>query len=130
MSSKITERFVLCDVLLTLAICGISALIFLFIAPGTYFKMFPYIPRFFFLFEVILYIFTRQAEKTKPETAPFWFFGIKLVKLALTLFVTVFYCIKHRELAVNVLLSVGLIYIAYLVLETVFYYRYESSKVK
>jgi ABC-type xylose transport system permease subunit len=130
MSSKVTEKFILCDVLLTLAVCGISALIFLFVSPGTYFRLFPYIPTFFFLFEILLYLCTRHAERFRPETAPFWFFGIKIAKLTLTLFVTVFYCIDHREIAVNVLLSVGLIYVAYLVLETVFYYGYESSKVK
>jgi hypothetical protein len=130
MASKITEKFILCDVLLTLAVSGIAALLYLTVAKGAYFNLFPYIPTFFFLFEAVLYTFTRMAEIRNQDTAPYWFFGIKLVKLAATLAFTIIYCTKHREDAVGFLLAIGLIYVAYLVLETVFYYNYEKSKVK
>lgn len=115
-------------------VIGVSALvvygIFKLFMPEYYFKFYPIIPLFFYLFEVYsIFMFDRCRLKT-PSKLLNVYLGVKFAKLTLSILLVLFYTLKIKEHTRDFVIVFFLFYIISLVFQCWFFILYESHKMR
>lgn len=129
MSISITKRnFLVFLTLFTLATGGVGALILHFLVPGHYFGGYPLIPVYFFMFGVF-YIYMFDACRCHvPEKMMMLFLGAKVLKLLVSVFLMIIYCVTVPASATEFLLTFMSFYLGYLIYESWFFFVFEWNR--
>ncbi|WP_080904718.1 hypothetical protein [Parabacteroides sp. Marseille-P3160] len=114
-----------------LAIIGgggiIGGVILYDLLPSEYFIWYPWIPLFYITMGIMLIAILKYCEKQSNQMMLNIYLLTRVLKLFLTIILMilyVFYVEDHRE---SFLLTIGIFYIVYLILETKFFFTFEKS---
>lgn len=100
------------------------------VMPGHYFEWYPFIPVFFYVFTVYsIYMFDKFRLLT-PKKMLVVYFGIKFVKMVLSLFVVLGYILFVKVHKEDLVVVFFLFYLLTMIFQTSFFVLYESNKMR
>lgn len=96
--------------------------------PGHYFGGYPFIPVYFYLFGLFgIYMFD-ACRRHSPQKLVLLYMGMKVIKMVLSIFLLLIYCIAVHEEARAFLLTFILFYLLYLIYEMWFFFSFEVNR--
>lgn len=129
MNISITKRnFLIFLTLFTIVAGGAGALILHFFDPGHYFGGYPLIPVYFFIFGVFYIYMFDACRHHAPEKMMMLFLGAKVLKLFVSVFLMVIYCVAVPASATEFLLTFMSFYLGYLIYESWFFFAFEWNR--
>ena len=114
--------------LFTLLTGGAGALILHLLEPGHYFGGYPLIPIYFFIFGVFYIYMFDACRLHAPEKMVMLFLASKVLKLIVSVFLMVIYCVAVPDSAVEFLLTFMAFYLGYLIYESWFFFVFEWNR--
>lgn len=129
MKMSITKRnFLINLTLITLLASGVGAAILHFLEPGYYFAGYPLVPVYFYLYGIFyIYMFDACRYRT-PQKMAMLFFAMKGLKLIVSIFLIIIYCVIVPGSAVVFLLTFLAFYLGYLIYESWFFFMFEWNR--
>lgn len=129
MSMSITKRnFLVFLTLFTFIAGGAGALILHLLEPGHYFGGYPLIPVYFFIFGVFYIYMFDACRSHAPEKMLLLFLVAKILKLLVSVFLMIIYCVTVPDSATEFLLTFMSFYLGYLVYESWFFFVFEWNR--
>lgn len=129
MNMSITKRnFLVFLTLFTLVTSGMGALILHYCVPGHYFGGYPLIPVYFFIFGVFYIYMFDACRRHAPEKMLHLFLVVKVLKLLVSVFLMVIYCVTVPDSATEFLLTFMSFYLGYLIYESWFFFAFEWNR--
>lgn len=129
MNMSITKRnFLVFLTLFTLVTSGVGALILHFLEPGHYFGGYPLIPVYFFIFGVFYIYMFDACRHHAPEKMLHLFLVAKVLKLLVSVFLMIIYCVTVPASATEFLLTFMSFYLGYLIYESWFFFVFEWNR--
>lgn len=121
-------RRVFVGLLTILILLGGGIGIFILNKLGCYFKGYPFIPIFFYLFGLFsIYVFD-VCRRHAVQKMLMLYMAIKMLKMIFSIFLLVFYClIVHIEAKLFLLTFISF-YLLYLIYETWFFFSFELNQ--
>lgn len=98
--------------------------------PEYYFKWYPFIPVFFYVFGWFDISMFEACRRLAPQKIQLVYLGTKAVKMLFSLIVLLVYSVKVEEKKVEFCLTFFAFYLINLVFESWFFYRYERGNKK
>lgn len=131
MKMSLTKRsFFVQLAILTLVLGWLGAGILRYVLPGLYFEGYPCIPVYFFLFGIFEISMFDACRRYDSKRLVIFYLAIKIIKIILSTFFAIIYCIAVREEVKAFLLTFIVYYMIYLVHDTWFFSNYEKAKGK
>lgn len=97
------------------------------VSPGHYFKAFPLIPLFFYVFGVIgIYVFD-VIRRCAPNRIFHFYMGMKVAKMLLAILILGLYIIGIGRQKVEFGLTFMACYLAHMVYETIYFFGFEME---
>lgn len=129
MSISLTKRkFLVYLTLVTTLLALLGALTLHFLVPGRYFGGYPLIPVYFYLYGVFYIYMFDACRYHAPGKIIMLFMGMKVMKLIISVFLLIIYCVAVPDSAVAFLLTFVVFYLAYLIYESWFFFVFEWNK--
>lgn len=128
MEHKTTTKGIILYTALAALIALVSFVVFRFWIPQHYFALYPLIPAYFYVAGILQFLIVERARERKTHSWSSVYIPAKTIKLLIALVLVFIYCFLHREIAVKVLISTGIVYLLVLAFETWFYYSYGKKK--
>lgn len=126
---SITKRnFLVYLTLFTLFMGGVGAAILHFFEPGYYFNGYPFIPVYFFLYGVFYVYMFDACRYHAPQKMLMLFLVMKVLKLIMSVFLLIIYCVAVPKSAVAFLLTFLVFYLGYLIYESWFFFVFEWNR--
>lgn len=98
--------------------------------PGHYFTGYFFIPVFFFLTGFSSYYLFGKYPKYNPQQKIKLYLAIKMLKLILSAMVLLIYAVAVRYQVLDFMITFLVYYLAYIVFDTLFLYRFEAKTKK
>ena len=121
MNMSITKRnFLSYLTILTLVGGGLGALVLHYLEPGYYFGGYPLIPVYFYMFDA--------CRRHAPDKMVMLFLVAKVLKMIISVFLLIIYCVAVPDSAVEFLLTFLAFYLGYLIYESWFFFVFEWNQ--
>lgn len=129
MSISITKRnYLLQSALLTLLIGVCGGGIYFSFFPHHYFRGYPIIPVFFFVFGVFTISMTEMCRKHSPKWMLQIYLLLKVMRMLFAIIVMAIYCVAVREEIRAFLLTFIANYLIYLIYDSWFFFTFEMNR--
>lgn len=129
MNMSITKRNFLGYLsILTLVGGGLGALVLHYLEPGHYFGGYPLIPVYFYIFGVFYIYMFDAAGVMHPEKMVMLFLVAKVLKMIVSVFLLIIYCVAVPDSAIEFLLTFLAFYLGYLIYESWFFFVFEWNQ--
>lgn len=128
--SKTKRNFLGLLTLFTILSGSVGAVILHYLLPGSYFKGYPFILIYFFIFGVFnIYMFD-ACRQYAPQKLLLVYMAMKIIKFLMSAVIMVFYCVTIRACIKEFLLTFVVFYLMYLIYETWFFFTFEWNRKK
>lgn len=129
MNMSVTKRNFLGLLTLFTVVAGcVGALILHYVTPGHYFGGYPLIPVYFYIFGVFyIYMFDACRHHAPKKMVPL-FLVSKVLKMIVSVFLLIIYCVAVPDSAVEFLLTFLSFYLGYLIYESWFFFLFEWNR--
>lgn len=129
MSISVTKRKFLAILTLITILAGVvGALILHYFEPGHYFGGYPLIPVYFYVYGVFYIYMFDACRRHAPQKMVLLFLAMKVMKLIMSVFLLVIYCVAVPDSAVAFLMTFVVFYLGYLAYESWFFFVYEWNR--
>ena len=129
MNMSITKRNFLGYLsILTLVGGGLGALVLHYLEPGHYFGGYPLIPVYFYIFGVFYIYMFDACRRHAPEMMVMLFLVAKVLKMIVSVFLLIIYCVAVPDSAIEFLLTFLAFYLGYLIYESWFFFVFEWNQ--
>lgn len=125
--SVVKREFILSLTVLTVALSGGGALAFHALLPGYYFSWYPFIPVFFYLFGLFYMAMFGYCYRVSPQRMIAVHLVAKAAKMMLSILVMSVYAVAVGHQVLAFAGTFVIFYIAFLVFETRFFFRFEMK---
>lgn len=126
--SKTKRNFISLLTLFTTTAAVIVLFILHEVLPGHYFGGFPLIPVYFYLFGLFnIYMFD-ACRRRAPQKLLLLYLAMKMMKMLVSIFVLLIYCVAVHEEAKAFMLTFISFYLLYLIYETWFFFSVEMNQ--
>lgn len=95
--SKTKRNFIGLNTLFAILSAGVGAVFYHVALPGHYFGGYPFIPTYFYLFGLFMYLYVRCVSAAAPQKMLLLYLAIKMVKMILSIILVLIYCLAMRE---------------------------------
>ena len=131
MSISLTKRLFLTWYTFYIIICAWVVGLTLGIGfPSFYFKWYPFIPIFFYLFGWFYIYMFDACRLYAPQKQQFVYLGMKAIKMMLSMGILLFYAVKVEEQKTVFFLVFFLFYVLSMIFESSFFMKFEGNKKK
>lgn len=129
MSMSVTKRNFLGFLTLFTVFAGcVGALVLHYVVPGHYFGGYPLIPVYFYIFGVFyIYMFDACRCHAPKKMVPL-FLVAKVLKMIVSVFLLIIYCVAVPDSAIEFLLTFVAFYLGYLIYESWFFFLFEWNR--
>lgn len=126
--SKTKRNFICWHTLFAIISAVLGAVILHYALPGHYFRSYPLIPLYLYVFGLVSIYAFDVCRQSAPKKMLLLYLAIKMGKMILSLVLVLIYCLAVREEVKAFLLTFISFYLVYLIFETWFFFSFEMNQ--